>query len=442
VDVEAAASAISYGGRKVICDVIRDVSERIEAFRLLAERVTALAGISASLTVDRPVEATLDALAARIVEGTAAVAAGVGLIDEERDPPLYLAGSHGLPEGWAAGVKASWQAGIRSPFMEAFREGQSLLIRDYHRFILDNPLYAPIHQFAREAPWDRVFIVPLISRSRVLGAINFYYLPGQEPGEDEKVFLKAVADQTAVAVENTRLFAEAQGKAALEERQRLARELHDSVSQALYGIGLGTRTARVLLDRKGPPDRVAEQLEYVRSLAEAGLSEMRALIFELRPESLETEGLVSALSKQVEALQARHEIPVRATLCEEPDLPLEIKEGLYSIAQEALHNTIKHARASRADLKLQCGALGIALEISDDGAGFDPSEDFSGHLGLKSMRERAASLGGTLRSRARPERTPEFVCGSHRVRKGGVLKNGSGLADGGKSPRVKRQALG
>ena len=225
----------------------------------------------------------------------------------------------------------------------------------------------------------------------------FYYLPGREPTEDERVFLGAVADQIAIAVENARLFAAAQEMAALEERQHLARELHDSVSQALYGIALGARTAHAWLDREGPPERVAEWLDYVLSLAEAGLTEMRALIFELRPESLETEGLIAALEKQAAALGARHEIPVHTTLGEEPDLPPETKEALYRIAQEALHNTVKHARASRADLKLESDARGIALEVSDDGAGFDPSEDFSGHLGLKSMRERAARLGGTLR---------------------------------------------
>jgi signal transduction histidine kinase len=242
-----------------------------------------------------------------------------------------------------------------------------------------------------------VYIVPLVARGEALGALNLYYLPGDEPGEDETFFLGAVADQTAVAVENARLFAAAQGKAALEERQRLARELHDSVSQALYGIGLGSRTARTLLDREDSPERVAEWLEYVLSLAEAGLTEMRALIFELRPESLETEGLIAALKQQAAALEARHEIPVRAALGEEPDLPLETKEALYRIAQEALHNTVKHARATSADLKLECDAWGIALHVSDDGAGFDPEGDFSGHLGLKSMRERAARLGGTLR---------------------------------------------
>ena len=135
-------------------------------------------------------------------------------------------------------------------------------------------------------------------------------------------------------------------------------------------------------------------MEYVRSLAEAGLAEMRALLFELRPESLENEGLVVALEKQVASLQARHEIEVRATLCDEPDVPLGVKEALYRIAQEALHNTVKHARAENVGLLLKQETEGIVLEVRDDGIGFDPSGSFPGHLGLESMRERAERLGG------------------------------------------------
>ena len=128
----------------------------------------------------------------------------------------------------------------------------------------------------------------------------------------------------------------AQERIALEERQRLARELHDSVSQALYGISLGVNTALTLFDTDRP--RVLEALNYALSLTHAGLTEMRALIFELRPESLEVEGLIVALTKQVEALRVRHGIEVTLSLCDEPDAPLAAKETLYRIAQEALQN--------------------------------------------------------------------------------------------------------
>jgi PAS domain S-box-containing protein len=401
VDVEISASTVLHNGRLVACIVGHDVTERVEALRLLEERVTALARVSASLTVGQTMEAALDALAARVVQSTAAVACSVVLLDAETGLPR-TAGSHGLPEGYTVGMQEAYRAGLRPAAIEVFRTHRPILVRDVRQLALKQPLASSAHRFFREAPWDTVYCVPLVYRGLALGTLNLYYLPGQEPGEDERIFLEAVADQAAVAVENARLFAQTRGKAALEERQRLARELHDSVSQALYGIALGARTARDLLGREAPPDRVEEWLEYVLSLAEAGLTEMRALIFELRPESLKTEGLIAALQQQAAALEARHEIPVHTTLGEEPELPLETKEAIYRIAQEALHNTVKHAHASRADLKLECDAQGIALEVSDDGAGFDPGGDFSGHLGLKSMRERAARLGGTLRVESAP----------------------------------------
>ena len=186
---------------------------------------------------------------------------------------------------------------------------------------------------------------------------------------------------------------EAQLKVAtLEERQRLARELHDSVSQALYGIALGARTAQTQLERD--PAKLAEPLDYILSLAEAGLSEMRALIFELRPESLQNEGLVVALTKQADAIHARHKINVVTNFGEEPNISLDTKEALYRIAQEALQNVAKHAHATKVALSLQNKDGKLILEIRDNGKGFDTSREFPGHLGMKSMPERAAQIGG------------------------------------------------
>jgi signal transduction histidine kinase len=182
--------------------------------------------------------------------------------------------------------------------------------------------------------------------------------------------------------------------AALEERQRLARELHDSVSQALYGIALGAKTARTQLDRD--PTKVTEPLDYVLSLAEAGLFEMRALIFELRPESLQNEGLVAALTKQSDALRARYRVEVVTEFDGEPEIPIEQKEALYRIGQEALHNIAKHAKAKLVNLSL-CQKEGqVILEVRDNGRGFDAQSEFPGHLGLHSMRERVEAFGGLL----------------------------------------------
>jgi len=190
------------------------------------------------------------------------------------------------------------------------------------------------------------------------------------------------------------LYEQAQELVSLQERQRLARELHDSVSQALYGIGLGAHTAREAI--ASDSEQALASIDYVLALAEAGLAEMRALIFELRPESLEIEGLVTALTKQVAVLRTRYKLNVEADLGEEPDLSMEMKHALYRIAQEALHNIVKHARASTVVLRLARQANEIVFEVRDNGKGFDPAGLFPGHLGLRSMHERVSKMGGTL----------------------------------------------
>lgn len=182
--------------------------------------------------------------------------------------------------------------------------------------------------------------------------------------------------------------------AALEERQHLARELHDTLSQNLYGVALGAHTALTFLDNDR--SRVVEALDYILALADSGFTELRALIFDLRPESLAVEGLVAALTKQSAAIRVRNGIEMNSDLCAEPDVPLATKEAIYRIAQEAFHNAVKHAQAGLLDLRLYHNGAGVVLEINDDGVGFDPAQAFPGHLGLHSMYERAARLGGTL----------------------------------------------
>ena len=191
------------------------------------------------------------------------------------------------------------------------------------------------------------------------------------------------------------LYKQAQELAALQERQRLARELHDSVSQALYGISLGANTAREAME-SNEPEQVTASIDYVIALTEAGLAEMRALIFELRPKSLESEGVVAALNRQVAVLRTRYKLIVETDLGEEPALSIESKHALYRIAQEALHNTVKHARANTVILRLAQQKNEVILEVRDNGRGFDPTGAFPGHLGLRSMQERVAKVGGTL----------------------------------------------
>src|SRR6266705_3597002 len=207
--------------------------------------------------------------------------------------------------------------------------------------------------------------------------------------------LRQRAEQASSRARELRiLYEQAQELVSLQERQRLARELHDSVSQALYAIGLGAHTAREALE--SDPEQAMASIDYVLALAEAGLAEMRALIFELRPESLEMEGLVAALTKQVAVLRTRYKLTVEADLGEEPNLSMEIKHMLYRVAQEALHNSVKDGRASMVILRLARQGNEIILQVHDNGKGFDPTGPVPGHFGVRSMRARVAKIGGTL----------------------------------------------
>jgi signal transduction histidine kinase len=251
-----------------------------------------------------------------------------------------------------------------------------------------------------EAPGGALVCVPLTSRGGAVGVLYAAWPPGPGPTELELAYLSAVAGEAATAVDSSHLVAAAQEKATQEERQRLARELHDSVSQALYGIALGARTARQTLRRA--PEQADQSLTYILSLAETGLADMRALIFELRPQALAEEGLVVALHKQLAALRARHGLVTEAELGSEPAGTLAVKQTLYRVAQEALQNVARHARARRVTVRLSASSTALELEISDDGSGFDPRAEFPGHLGLRSMRERVSEIGGVLNLTSEP----------------------------------------
>ena len=184
--------------------------------------------------------------------------------------------------------------------------------------------------------------VPIVIRERMIAVLCLGHSTPSYYAKSHARLAQAIANQAAVVIDNARLYLEGLRAATLDERQRLARELHDSIYQSLYGIALAANTARELISHD--PNQVAPVLDDLVGLAEGSLSEMRALIFELRPESLEREGLVPALGRLASAVQARHHIPVFTDLTVEPALSVEDKENIYRIAQEALHNVAKHAR--------------------------------------------------------------------------------------------------
>jgi signal transduction histidine kinase len=316
----------------------------------------------------------------------------------ERDDPYRIISRLGehleatlVPDAILPEIVETVAQALRLPYVAIeLQEGDQLRMAASYGTPVDPSLHMPLHY-----QQDTIGELLLASRSS-----------GESFSSADRKLLDDLARQIGIAAHAVRLSADLQRSrerlvlAQEEERRRLARELHDSVSQALYGISLGVHTARMQLDRD--PKDLAESLDYVLELSEAALIEMRALIFELRPESLETEGLVIALNKQAAAMQARQSIVVQTYLGEEPDLPLEVKQDLYRIVQEALHNTVKHAHASQVELHMDQVSGMVTVEVCDNGKGFDTTTSFPGHLGLHSMRERVKSLGGELRIESAP----------------------------------------
>ncbi len=197
------------------------------------------------------------------------------------------------------------------------------------------------------------------------------------------------------------LRSQAAALAANEERANLARELHDSVTQALFSMGLTARALELLLDRD--PEAARQKLSELRDLQKDALAEMRTLIFELRPQGLETDGLAQALRNHGAAVQGRTGLSVAVEIEMDERLPLHVEEALYRVAQEALHNVVKHANAENARIALRRSGRDLRLTVEDDGIGFDPGDVPRGHLGLVGMGQRAERIGAELEISRRPE---------------------------------------
>jgi len=238
--------------------------------------------------------------------------------------------------------------------------------------------------------------VPIVAAEGVIGA---FYLtekeggPRFEPADQEMIEL--LAAHAAIAITNARLYEASRELSALSERNRLALELHDVVSQKLFSVVLTAEAAATLLDRD--PDAARARLERVGTLARESLDDLRSLIDELRPPELERDGLAAALRKHVEVLAPLHQTAIEADLDEVP-ADAERDRQVLRIAQEALNNALRHAAATRVELALRAPDGGLELEVADDGIGFDPDDPElrARRLGLTSMEERAARIDASL----------------------------------------------
>jgi nitrate/nitrite-specific signal transduction histidine kinase len=236
--------------------------------------------------------------------------------------------------------------------------------------------------------------VPIKIKGQMFGVFNFNYMTPHTFSDDEQRLFIALAQRAAMAIENAQLYQQAQFAATVEERQRLARELHDAVTQTLFSSSLIADVLPRIWERN--PEEARRRLEELRQLTRGALAEMRTLLMELRPSALVEVELGDLLRQLSEAFTGRSRIPVQLGIDVSQPIPPDIKVGLYRIAQEALNNIFKHASASQVVLCVKSISGEIELTIEDNGRGFEISGVSSDHLGLKIMSERSREIGVRL----------------------------------------------
>jgi signal transduction histidine kinase len=227
--------------------------------------------------------------------------------------------------------------------------------------------------------------------------------PGCAFSEEDERLLRLLAQHAAIALTNARLYERSRELTIAGERARIGHELHDAVAQKLFSLRLTAQAAAALVDRD--PDRAKGELNEIGRLAADASEELRAAVVELRPAALDEDGLVATLRTQTQVLDRAHSAEVAFVSEGAPRaLPAAQEEALLRVAQEALHNALRHAAASRVAVTLSYGRTGARLRVTDDGRGFDPRavRKAGRHLGLVSMRDRAGGVGGTLTVESEP----------------------------------------
>jgi len=255
--------------------------------------------------------------------------------------------------------------------------------------LADNPNYANFNGLKTYAG------IPILARGDVRGVFSLFSNNDGVFGTDEMALLASIADHLGIGIENSILWEQSRENAALEERNRLARNLHDSVSQLLYSLTLMAGSTKKMLERDHELENVKNSVERFGDTAYQALKEMRLLLYELRPAVLDSEGLISALQHRINTVEERLGLKVELYANGMPELPSNIEDTLYHIALEALNNIVKHSESTTASIKISIENGNIVMEVSDEGVGFDTNQAYSGQ-GLRNMRERGQLLGGEV----------------------------------------------
>lgn len=410
--VEVSRSAINYRGRSCLLSIVRDVSRRIQTEKILSTQVDArMREQAALLAISHTLASTLELQPGLILDQLREIIEydHAGLFSFE-DPNLITLAMRGTGQ-LEQSVPISIHLNTPEILVTLFNKHRPIRIADiwsddpqaqFLRSLLDDGA-AVLLEGMQSWMW-----VPLAVKGRIIGGVGVAHEKRNYFTSHHADLALSVANQAAITMINAELYGHAQELAVLEERQRLARNLHDAVNQSLFSAGLIAEVLPRLWDQD--QELARQSLEDLRKLTRGAMAEMRALLAELRPSTLTDAELGDLLRLLGNAFTGRTNIAVNLTLVGQGVLPARVQVATYRICQEALNNIAKHAKASLVEINLKHENASIQLSIRDDGRGFDPEQPAAtGHYGLSMMHERAEAVGIQLSITSQPDQGTELT---------------------------------
>lgn len=370
-----------------------------------------LRGILSVLNSDKPLDAILDYITLYAGRMLDADAVAIYRLQPETNL-LNIQSSHGLTDEYLANSTIPLGQGATG---QAVLQGTPVAITDVANAadVLTQPLSPTTLSLlqAMSKYFRSELSVPLIIKQEIVGTLNLYYARPRQFNQDDIDLAVSFCDQTALAMENARLRERAQEDAIAAERNRIARELHDSVTQTIFSASLIAEVLPTIWTIN--PVEAQHGLDDLRKLARGALAEMRTLLLELRPIGLGEVGLEDLLKQLSAGVSGRIRADVNVHIQGEAILPTDVKLAFYRIAQEALNNVAKHSGADRVDIEIESISAAprgrkkagssqaifsqsVSMSIRDNGRGFDPGSVIGEHLGLGIMHERASNIHATL----------------------------------------------
>jgi nitrate/nitrite-specific signal transduction histidine kinase len=400
--------------RDLIGDLEQRVAERTRALHRRALQLETSIQVSREITSILDIDELLNRVVTLIARTFGYYHVGIYLADRETNRLIFRAGGGEVdrPQGGQSGP-LELALGPGSLNGEAAQRNEIVALNDVQgdpRFRADRML-----------PETRSeLVVPLRVGGQVIGTLDVQSKESDTFGEDDIHIMQGLSDQVAVAIDNARLYARSRALALVEERNRLARDLHDSVTQSLYGLVAFAGAGRDLI-AEGESEPVECYLARMEETAQQALNEMRLLLYELRPPTLEEEGLVAALRERLDAVEARVGVETYLEADETISLPEGVAEAFYRITQEALNNALKHSSATSVRVGLRRNGAWVELSVVDDGVGFDvETASEAGGIGILGMQERAREMDGSLTIHSTPGQgtTLTLLVGRTRIEQG------------------------